>query len=117
MTNGASARELDALTARIRCSLADWVGCGARLCAGPQLVPHRWSFFIRYKVARARGETLRLLVKVPRLEGMDTLAQAAQATTMNQATTSVNMHPAITSIFEAEYSFALIPFSTTDDCR
>ena len=41
----------------------------------------------------------------------------AQATTMKNATTSVMMHPTITSRRDALYSFGVIPFSTTADCK
>ena len=42
---------------------------------------------------------------------------AAQATTMKNATTSVMMHPMITSQRLSGYSFFPMPFSTIEDCR
>jgi hypothetical protein len=41
----------------------------------------------------------------------------AQATMMKKAITSVMMQPTITSRREAAYSLAVMPFSTTADCR
>jgi hypothetical protein len=42
---------------------------------------------------------------------------AAQATTMNHATTAANRHPMTTSSRDALYCRAVTPFSTIEACR
>lgn len=71
---------LSQITARLIPHLSEWFGSGARLAASiPDVFRRNWSFFLRYGVDRPDGLRVGLLVKVPRMMEMETLAQAISA--------------------------------------
>lgn len=68
------------ITRQIQSNLSTWFGQGARLTEPePTLQRRKWSFFLRYVVGRSQGAPVGLLVKIPRLADMTTLAQAVSA--------------------------------------
>lgn len=79
-THDTSALVIEQITTYIQSCLSAWFGNGASLAlAAPGLRRRKWSFFIRYLVNRPAAPPLGLLVKVPRLKQMASLADAAAA--------------------------------------
>lgn len=71
---------LENIIGRIRGSLNQWYGAGARLDADyPEICSYRNSFILRYPVTTARSQKKHILVKIRRNPKMTSLTQAIQA--------------------------------------